>query len=46
MLALLLYGITDEIKGFKAKNGKTFSSKLILDNGKVLYEFQLNNGGK
>lgn len=46
MLALLLYGETDEIKGFKSKNGKTFSSKLILDNGKVLYEFQLNNGGK
>ena len=36
---LLNKGETSEIKDFKSKSGKTFSSKLILNDGKIEFKF-------
>lgn len=36
---LLEKGTTDEIKGFKSKEGKEFSAKLKVDEGKVTFAF-------
>lgn len=36
---LLEKGITNEIKGFTSKNGKEFSAKLKLEDGKVKFDF-------
>lgn len=36
---LLERGITDEIKGFKSKEGKEFSAKLKVQDGKVTFAF-------
>ena len=36
---LLTAGITDEINGFKSKEGKSFSAKLKVENGKVIFDF-------
>lgn len=36
---LLEQGITDEIKGFKSKEGKDFSAKLKVESGKVTFVF-------
>ncbi len=33
-------GITKEMKGFKSKKGTSFSAKLKLDQGKIVFEFQ------
>lgn len=32
-------GVTKEMKGFKSKKGSTFSAKLKLDQGKVVFDF-------
>ncbi|MBO5004146.1 MAG: topoisomerase C-terminal repeat-containing protein [Clostridia bacterium] len=36
---ILLKGETSEIKGFKSKSGKTFNSKLVLNNNKIEFKF-------
>lgn len=36
---LLETGITDEIKGFKSKEGKEFAAKLKLQDGQVVFDF-------
>lgn len=38
---LLTNGITDEIKGFKSKEGKEFSAKLKVADGKVAFAFSV-----
>ncbi|MGL4483406.1 MAG: DNA topoisomerase, partial [Anaerovoracaceae bacterium] len=39
IVKLLSTGKSGTIKGFKSKAGKTFDSALVINNGKVMYEF-------